>query len=78
MSKLIIYGRPNCDGCNKSKTLLKVREVEYEYVDITEGRGSIAFYSDFPDAKSVPQIIRDDGYVIGGFRDLVAYLENPT
>jgi glutaredoxin 3 len=73
-NKIIIYSKPNCTYCDKSKHLLKTLGFEYE---------EKMFGKDFntPDelfeavgkqVRTMPQIIIDDKH-IGGYNELVEY-----
>lgn len=69
-----IYGKSNCQWCDAAKLLLERKGFKYKYGDIvndeTERRD---FIEDFPDARTVPQIVHN-GRRVGGYEDLVKYL----
>jgi glutathione-dependent peroxiredoxin len=71
---ITVYSRPGCTYCEQSKNLLESRGIEYNElmldVDITVDQLKLLV----PGAKSVPQIL-DDGILIGGFHQLVQYLD---
>jgi|TARA_R100000479_G_scaffold172075_2_gene116286 glutaredoxin len=74
---ITIYSRPGCKYCDLSKTLLEVHNCEYNElmleVDITVDQ----LRELVPGAKSVPQIM-DDNIHIGGYNELVEYLNRPA
>lgn len=69
----ILYTKPNCSYCNKTKELLEHNKLSYkEYhigsdIDIDEVRKL------FPTAKLAPVIVLDNKY-IGGYTELVNLL----
>lgn len=67
--KAVIYSKPNCPNCVQAKTLLSVRNIEYTEVSIGEDITREEFFSLFPEARTVPQIILDEKH-IGGFQEL--------
>lgn len=71
---ITIYSRPGCKWCETSKSILELKGVEYNElmldVDITVDQ----LKKLVPGAKSVPQIMNDSIY-IGGYKELVEYLD---
>lgn len=67
--KAVIYSKPNCPNCVQAKTLLSARDVEYTEISIGEDITREEFFSLFPEARTVPQIILDEKH-IGGFQEL--------
>ena len=69
-----IYGKDNCQWCTAAKNLLERKGLKYKYGNIikddVERRD---FIEDFPDARTVPQILHN-GKRVGGYDDLVKYL----
>lgn len=64
-----VYGSDNCPWCDKAVALLKANGHAVVYIDV----GSRKEFRD-PSWKTVPQIF-DMAYHVGGFEDLVTYLE---
>lgn len=73
----IIYGKPNCQYCDKAKNLLDSKKLEYKYTeiglafDVEDLRNLCARYSVVP--KQVPQIFKEvagELKYIGGFDKL--------
>lgn len=64
-----VYTKENCIYCTKAKLLLESKKLEFTEVrigiDITRGE----FLEQFPDARTVPQIIFE-GKAIGGYDQL--------
>ena len=74
--EFVIYSRPFCTFCDKAKDLLNSKRLSYrEYVvgvDISREE----LIHKFPDAKTLPIILRADGPMIGGFKELDDHLHN--
>ena len=74
-----IYGTDNCSFCNKAKDLLREYDKPYVYVNISESpETQQAFFKKFPNVNRVPQISLDDGFHIGGYKELEKWLLNRT
>lgn len=69
-----VYGKPNCKYCDMAKALLTNKGVEYSYIDIMQDEDAMDMIVD-AGLKSVPQIFNGDTH-IGGYEDLVKYLED--
>jgi len=69
-----IYGKEGCVFCVKAKKLLDRKNIHYNYIDIDENEQARHFVKNVIEAKKVPQIFDDVNYV-GGYTDLVEYLE---
>jgi len=73
--KVLIYTRNNCVWCDRAKNLLKINNLEYEEVDLSDDFLRENFYKKFNNSiKTMPQIFIDDNR-IGGFEALVDYLD---
>jgi glutaredoxin 3 len=73
--KVLIYTRNNCVWCDRAKNLLKINNLEYEEVDLSDDVLRENFYKKFNNSiKTMPQIFIDDNR-IGGFEALVDYLD---
>jgi len=70
-----VYSKENCAYCIRAKRLLESMQLQYVEkkigVDVTREQ----LLEVAPQARTVPQIIIS-GKVIGGYDDLVAYMEN--
>lgn len=67
--KAVVYSKPNCPNCVQAKNLLSIKNIEYTEIRIGEDITREEFFSLFPEAKTVPQIILQ-GRHIGGFQEL--------
>ena len=72
----IIYGRPDCPYCEQAKMLLKIKGVEFEYIDLAEIGKTAAQVTGRKDVRTVPQIYIGGEYV-GGFTELEKYFNKP-
>lgn len=72
---IVVYSKPNCSFCVKAKSLLSSRNKAYEEVVVGEDLLREDFISLFPEQKTLPLILVD-GQQIGGFSNLVEYLDN--
>lgn len=73
--KVLIYTRNNCVWCDRAKNLLKINNLEYDEVDLSDDVLRENFYKKFNNSiKTMPQIFIDDNR-IGGFEALVDYLD---
>lgn len=70
--KAIIWSKYHCPYCEKAKSLLKLRRIEYEERKIGDGWTKEELLESVPTARTVPQIILDGEY-IGGYQELENY-----
>jgi glutaredoxin len=70
----VLIGKPNCSYCVRARTLLGLHDLQYTYIDLEDNRWlvSLLFRGGF---KTVPQIFTPEGGLIGGYDDLVDYIE---
>ena len=68
-----IYSRSGCPYCDKIKTVLNQREIEYTSYELDEDFTIDEFYSEFGKSTTFPQVILD-GNQLGGCSDAVKYL----
>jgi glutaredoxin len=81
MSKYTIYSSAGCGYCLQAKRLLESKEIEFDYIDITELDGSekahLQEVAGIP-FRTVPQIFKqnEDAQLeyVGGFTELKASL----
>jgi hypothetical protein len=74
----VIYGKNQCQYCEKTKALLTQKGLEFTYLTLDKDFTREELLEMAPEAKSFPQIWREDeGYLfhIGGYDDLVEYLD---
>lgn len=73
--KIMLYTRPNCSLCEKTKQFLESKGLHYFNMNIDlEGRRQY-IKENFPSLKELPVVLINDK-VIGGHQHLVDYLEN--
>lgn len=74
-----IYSKPNCTFCDQAKALLKSRGLSYTEIHVDVGQPQVEgntyvsvaqLKEKVPTAKTVPQILREDGSLVGGFTEL--------
>ena len=70
---ITIYSKPGCPYCDKIKTVLDQRNIEYNYYILDEDFTKDEFYSEFGQGSTFPQVVLD-GQNIGGCSDSVKYL----
>ena len=73
MNKYIIYSKPSCGYCLQAKDLLTMEQLPFDYLTLGTHYSLQEFMELFPDARTFPMIVKD-GEVIGGFSNLVEYL----
>ena len=60
-----------------AKKLLTVYDKEFTYIDVAENEDvTAAFFKKFPNVRKVPQITLSDGHWIGGYNELVKWLNH--
>ena len=69
-----IYGKPMCPYCDQAKALCERREFKFTYKSLGTDYTKEELLESFPGARTVPQI-RINGENIGGYEQLVTYLE---
>ena len=74
MNKYIIYSKPSCGYCLQAKQLLEQNKLEFEYNNLGTHYSLDELMTLSPDAKSFPQIFKDD-VLVGSYNDLVEYLK---
>jgi glutaredoxin len=67
--KAVIWSKPACPYCDKAKSLMKMKGVEYEEKNIADGYKIQDLLALVPNAKTMPQIWLD-GEHIGGYPEL--------
>lgn len=68
----IIYGKPGCVNCEKSKMFLEMKNIPFEYKDVHSDEEALAFVVK-EGFKAVPIIFDGEEYV-GGYNDLKSYV----
>ena len=70
-TRTIVYGKKNCPFCQLAKDELKLRGVQYDYIDLAD-IGKTAAEVTGRKVKTVPQIYIEGKYV-GGYEELIAF-----
>jgi len=74
MTKAIVWSKNNCPFCVQAKSLLKLKNIEFEERNISaETWTKEQLLEAVPTARTLPQIFLDDNY-IGGFTELRKHL----
>ena len=69
-----VYGKQVCANCDKAKSLLTLKGIDFEYIDIekdNDARVKLEWYG----FRSVPQVFKGETY-IGGLQSLQQSLNN--
>lgn len=75
-NKNIVWSKDYCPYCDQAKNLLKIKGVEYEERNITQGEWTREqLLEAVPGARTVPQIFLE-GKLIGTYQHLKEYFEN--
>jgi glutaredoxin len=69
-----IYGKPQCPFCEKAKHLCETMNLKYVYKSMGADFTREELLEQFPEARTVPQIIIN-GTKIGGYNELTKYIE---
>ena len=73
--KAIVWSKYNCPYCDQAKALLKQKGIIFEEKKIGDGYTKEDLLEAVPTARTVPQIFIDEK-LIGGYTDLVSYIQN--
>lgn len=68
-----IYGKPQCPNCDIAKNLLKSKNIDFEYKDISKNQEDLLFLKNLG-AKSVP-VVFIQGQLLGGLNELKRALD---
>ena len=60
--EVVVYGKPNCPYCDKAKSILEGKGIEYNYVDISVDGEAYYFIKEEKGLKTVPQIFVNGKY----------------
>ncbi|NDG30345.1 glutaredoxin [bacterium] len=72
--RAIVWSKYHCPYCDKAKTLLKLKGIEFEERKIGDGYTKEELLEAVPSARTVPQIFIDDK-LIGGYTELERYFK---
>lgn len=65
-----VYATATCPWCKRAKEFLEERGENVSYIILSQANLP-EYLDEFPNAKTVPQIITPEGHKIGGFDNLV-------
>lgn len=71
--KAILWSKYHCPYCDKAKSLLQLKGIEFEERKIGDGWTKEELLEVVPTARSVPQIFLNE-QLIGGYQDLEKFL----
>jgi peroxiredoxin (alkyl hydroperoxide reductase subunit C) len=72
-----VYGKEGCNYCALAKKLLDERKIKYNYIQLGVDITILEFQERFPAQRTVPVVVAH-GMKIGGYNDLVEYLEETS
>lgn len=75
MKAIIIYTKNYCGYCHAAKSLLEQNNMSYEVIEVDRDMEKLQEMYSKSQRRTVPQIFFDNEH-IGGYTDLVRYLEN--
>jgi glutaredoxin len=70
-----IWGKPACPSCTKAKALCEQRGYQFEYLEMGKDFTREAVLTEFPEARTFPQIIVG-GQKVGGYEQFIKYIED--
>lgn len=73
--KFKVYSRSGCPYCTKIKSILLLKNIEYESYELETDFNREEFYEMFGGGSTFPQVITEDGTYIGGCTEAVRYLK---
>jgi len=71
--KAILWSKYHCPYCDKAKSLLQLKGIEFEERKIGDGWTKEELLEAVPTARTVPQIFLNE-QLIGGYQDLEKFL----
>ena len=69
MNRIEIYSTDNCPWCNRAKSLLRARVLDFEEIDISADAARAVEMTERSGQRTVPQLCIEDVH-IGGFDEL--------
>ena len=71
---VVVWSKYNCTYCDQAKAVLKQKGIAFEERKIGDGWTKEELLEAVPTARTLPQIFIDEK-LIGGYQDLVKYIE---
>lgn len=72
--EVVVWSKYQCSYCDQAKALLTQKGIQFEERKIGDGYTREELLEAVPTARTVPQIVIS-GKTIGGYADLVRYIE---
>jgi len=72
--KAVVWSKDACPFCDQAKSLLKLKNIEFEERNISTDWTREQLLEAVPNARTVPQIFLDE-QLIGGFTELRKHLQ---
>ena len=70
-----VYSKDGCPYCSKIEQVLQLTNLEHVVYKLGEHFDREAFYSEFGEGSTFPQVILNDQQQLGGCTDTVRYLQ---
>ena len=74
MNNFTVYSKEGCPYCDQIKEVLKLAKLKHRVYDLDIDFTKDAFYTQFGDGSTFPQVVVDDKN-LGGCVDTVRYLQ---
>ncbi len=75
---LTLYSKPDCTYCTQAKDLLTARKVEHSILMLGTDFTREALLEKFPEAKTFPIALLEDGDTLYGVPDILLYVNSLT
>ena len=73
--KFTVYSKDGCPYCSKIEQVLQLTNLEHVVYKLGDHFDREAFYSEFGEGSTFPQVILNDQQHLGGCTDTVNYLK---
>jgi len=70
-----VYSKENCGYCVAAIGLLDINSKNYKVIKVGEDITREEFLDEYPDVRTMPFILAEDGDAIGGFKSLQEHLD---
>jgi len=71
---IYIWGKSACPSCTKAKALCEQRGYQFEYRELGKDFDREEVLTEFPEARTFPQIVVN-GLKVGGYEQFTKYIE---
>ena len=72
---ITIWGKPACPSCTKAKMVCEQRGYQFEQLEMGKDFEREQVFSEFPEARTFPQIVVG-GNKVGGYEQFLKYIED--